>query len=381
MYRLGETEKKNLENLRKVRAFALISKGDVPKKIGEETFVVPSQSNPEERYIVKHTNSWRCNCMDYKRRQIRCKHIQAVQMYQKLMKNINNDVLEFKNEFETDEIRCARCNSLHIVKKGNRKTKQGLRQTYKCKECGYRFTPEPIKHRKADTKLIALCMDLYYKGMSLRKIADTVYQFYNVKIHHDTVRVWINTFMKKIRDYTDKIEPNVGDVWNVDECVIKTTDEKKLWNYNIMDKKTRFLITNHMENGRHLNEAKKVFEKAMNTYDMLPEVVITDGLTSYPYAIRHTFGENVKHIKNAGIAKRQNNNLIERYHGTWRQREKVMRGHGDKIPTEELLDNYRTYYNFIRGHTALDGQTPSEEAGINLNLGRNKWMGLLEQSL
>jgi len=29
----------------------------------------------------------------------------------------------------------------------------------------------------------------------------------------------------------------------------------------------------------------------------------------------------------------------------------------------------------------LDGHMPAEEAGINLNLGRNKWMGLIEKAV
>jgi len=146
-------------------------------------------------------------------------------MYLRLKDKINGDILEFKDEFETDEIRCDQCNSNRVVKRGHRKTKQGLRQTYMCKECGKRFTLEPIKHRKATTKLIALCMDLYFKGLSLRKIADTIFQFYGVNVHHDTVRVWIDTFMGKINEYVNKLEPNVGDRWLVDEQKIKANGD------------------------------------------------------------------------------------------------------------------------------------------------------------
>ena len=58
-----------------------------------------------------------------------------------------------------------------------------------------------------------------------------------------------------------------------------------------------------------------------------------------------------------------------------------MRGLEGKETASQMLENYRTYYNFVRKHSALDNKTPSEIAGINLNLGRNKWMGLIEQSL
>ncbi|MEA2054763.1 MAG: hypothetical protein U9O96_06630 [Candidatus Thermoplasmatota archaeon] len=46
-----------------------------------------------------------------------------------------------------------------------------------------------------------------------------------------------------------------------------------------------------------------------------------------------------------------------------------------------MNENMRTYYNFIRGHSALNGKTPSEMAGIGLNLGRNRWFGLIERAI
>ncbi len=88
-----------------------------------------------------------------------------------------------------------------------------------------------------------------------------------------------------------------------------------------------------------------------------------------------------QHIGNVGIRDRINNNVLERYHGTYRERDKVMCGMENNIPAREMNENIRTYYNFVRGHTALNGRTSAEEAGINLSLGRNRWMSLLHQAL
>ncbi len=89
----------------------------------------------------------------------------------------------------------------------------------------------------------------------------------------------------------------------------------------------------------------------------------------------------MNHIGGIGIRDRINNNKLERYHGTYRERDKVMCGLEGKETATQMLENYRTYYNFIREHSSLDGHTLSEIAGINLNLRRNKWMGLIKQSL
>jgi len=379
MYKIGKIEKQNLETVRKIRAFAIISKGDMPKKIGDETFTIPSQSDSEKRYKVEHNGSWTCSCPDFQKVGVQCKHIQAVEMFLKLRDKADGDILDFKKEFETDEIRCDRCDSHRIVKRGHRKTKHGLRQTYMCKECGCRFTIGPIKHRKANTKLIALCLDLYHKGLSLRKIADTVYQFYGVRIHHDTVRVWINTYMSKITEYVNKFEPNVGDRWNVDEQKIRA-DGNMVWSWNALDNKTRFLIANAVTYHRNDKSAQIVFKKARNQVGGCPVDIVTDGLKSYPNAIKAVFGDNVTHIGNVGIRDKINNNNVERFHGTYRERDKVMRGLENKETASQMLENYRTYYNFVREHSVL-GKTPSEEAGINLELGRNKWLGLITQAL
>ena len=47
---------------------------------------------------------------------------------------------------------------------------------------------------------------------------------------------------------------------------------------------------------------------------------------------------------------------------------------------EELLNGFRTYYNFIRPHMSLDGQTPAEASGINLKLEENKWLDLIRRA-
>lgn len=56
--------------------------------------------------------------------------------------------------------------------------------------------------------------------------------------------------------------------------------------------------------------------------------------------------------------------------------EKVMRALDNGESAKKIIDGLKVYYNFIRPHQGLDGKTPAEVAGINLELKGNRWLEL-----
>jgi transposase InsO family protein len=69
---------------------------------------------------------------------------------------------------------------------------------------------------------------------------------------------------------------------------------------------------------------------------------------------------------------------MERYHGTFKERNKVMRGL--KTTDTATLDGQRVYYNHIRPHQGLNGKTPAQAAGLELDLGVNKWEAIIKKA-
>lgn len=53
-----------------------------------------------------------------------------------------------------------------------------------------------------------------------------------------------------------------------------------------------------------------------------------------------------------------------------------MRSFKNRYSAEAILDLFIVYYNFIRIHQGIN-KTPIEQAGVNLDLGKNKWLGLI----
>lgn len=378
---------KNLseDKVREIRAYGILGKGDLPKIIDKENFLVPSQSS-DKKYKVIHEQAWSCDCPDFQKRKQECKHIKAIKLFLKLRNSQDNEVLELTENINEEKIICPSCDSGDIIKRGIRKTKTEQKQRYMCKACNKRFVTQIISKTKVNAKMVTLIMDLYYKGNSLRDIQDTIKQFFNIKLHHETVRRYILKFTEQINDYVDNFTPKVSNKFHIDEQKVKTKkrDEWK-WSWNVIDSKTRFLIANNITDDRSILEAMQIFQKVKDVTKKDRELtLVTDGLPAYNEAIRKMFvtrknkKDRVIHSRNAGIRKaRKNNNLIERYHNQFREFDKIRRGFDRQ---EEWNEGFRLYHNFIRDNSKL-GMTPAQASEINLNLGRNKWLSLLNQSL
>ena len=69
-----------------------------------------------------------------------------------------------------------------------------------------------------------------------------------------------------------------------------------------------------------------------------------------------------EHVRIPNIRDRSNNDMVERLHGMIGQRNKVMRGLVDEQSAQTMMDGLGIYYNFMRPHVALNGQTPAQSA-------------------
>jgi len=370
---------------RMIRGYAIIAKGDEPKRLDEQTFQIPSQSGNGKYRVAVQGSEWSCECPDYYYRRIECKHIHAVQFWLVLKAKMDSEGVFDIHRKICDAPTCPYCGSIGAVRNGNRKGVNGGKQRFKCKNCRRTFVLEKDFERiKADPKIVTLALDLYFKGVSLRKVVDHINQFYGIKIHHATVLRWIQKYVKLMKSYADKLTPQVSGVWRADEMTLNVNGEFQ-WLWNMMDNDTRFLLATHLAKTREGPDAIKLFAEAKERARIKPELLVTDGLGAYKEAYKKEFftlkGPRTEHIRHIQIRGEKNNNLIERLHGTIRERDKVMRALDNDKSAKTIIDGYKIYYNFVRPHMALDGKTPAETANIDLQLGKNKWLGLIKKSL
>jgi transposase-like protein len=205
----------------------------------------------------------------------------------------------------------------------------------------------------------------YYAGVSLRKIVDGISQKIGRRPSDSAIYGWVRRLTKIGLAEAKKHTPQVGDKWLADECVLKLKDGKKYWLINVIDYDTRFLLASKLFSSRGIKEICLTFKAAKDKAKKSPKLMLTDGLNSYIDGCERVFGSDTKHVVTTPFERKElSTNIIERWHGTLKDRLKPMRGM-DKSETHQLiLEGFILNYNYLRPHESLKGKTPAEAAKI-----------------
>ena len=341
--------------------------------IDEMLYTVQSQSGNGAYTINKINGEWFCTCPDNTYRHTTCKHIYAVEFSQQIKQTVKaNTVIQELAQIED----CQFCHSKHIKKMGIRHNKSGDIQRYLCLDCGKSYSInigfEKMKH---NPKAITTALQLYFSGESLRNTQESL-KLLGVEVSHKTVYNWIKKYIRLMKDYAEKIVPNVGNTWRADEVYIKVKGDLK-YLFAVMDDETRFLIAQEVAETKEKHDARLLFYRAKRLMAKQPKILITDGLPSYAVAAEQALPET-QHIRKITLnGKVHNNNKMERLNGEIRDREKTMRGLKKKRTI--ILQGYQIYHNYIRPHEALEGKTPADLCGIEIQ-GQNKWKTLIQNA-
>lgn len=382
----------NTDNGRKMRASILAQAGTI-ERIDAKTYKVKSQSGNGWYQVSKVNGEWKCECPDFVNRGVVCKHCFAVHYSITLRdRALSQNFSQPLRLPDPQSLSCKKCGSLEIVRDGVRKNKAGQVQRFTCKECGYRFVVnEGFLKMKNDGKIVCLALDLYFKGNSFKKIADTLEQFFSVNVEHSTIIRWLQKYVQIAKEFVDRLRPpSLSGIYHVDEMMahVRKDEMEKghyAWLWNMSDHDTRFLLASRVSQRREIQDARAVFQDGKKLMEKRAIAVVHDGLQSYNEAFDKEFftlkGPRTMNIRSVGQRDEGLNQSIERIHNTIREREKVMRGMDSDRTAQILTDGIRINYNFIQPHMGLDGKTPAQVAGLDLQLGGIRWKELIKRAI
>jgi transposase-like protein len=264
-------------------------------------------------------------------------------------------------------------------------TKKGFvnkKQLYKCKDCGHRFFENGrFAKMKTDKNLILTALNLYYDGLSLRKAQRNLEQIFGERISQVTILNWINKYSKLVKEFVTTLTPQLSGLWHEDETML-SCEGKNIWFWEMIDEDTKFLVASHVSGTRTLEDTIALFKKGYEQSKVRPRALFVDGSFVYETAFNKVFWTMRKDtrpelVQRVGIRARETNNIVERLHGTVKDRTKPMRGLKSFESTKAILEGFTIHYNCVRPHQSLGGRTPAQVARMEVP---SNWKGLIDEA-
>ncbi len=276
----------------------------------------------------------------------------------------------------TKAVTCKNCGSEAVVKFGTYKGKQ----RYYCKTCHRKFKDDGDSfHGKVPAEYVSGALNMYYSGMSINDIRNHLKQQYNYYPSQSIVFKWIGKYTSIANKQFKDLHPKVGNNWVADETMLDLDGGHKVWFYDIIDIKTRYLLASRVALTRTTHDAQMLMQEASKCAGKNPKEVITDKNYSYLDGIEKAFGSDTEHVQGTPFSYKETGKStsdIERFHGTLKDRTKVIRSFRDVETLIEFANGWLIYYNYFKPHESLDGKTPAEKAKLNYPI--KNWADLVK---
>jgi len=223
--------------------------------------------------------------------------------------------------------------------------------------------------------------DMYVSNLSSRKMRNQLKRHFDHKISHVSILDWVRRYVIKVQKFINKLKPTLGKKVYADETEIDRQRNNDIF-WCAVDWETRFIeATLYSPLNQNMDDAKEFMRKIRE--NRVPEFIQTDGLPQYPTAFKKVFYTNrqngAKHIANNVRRTGKHNVRIETVLSKIKDRIYDFRGLKALWSAPILLAGIVLQHNFIEAHTTT-GQIPAELAKIKLDLGENRWLGLIRMA-
>lgn len=92
-------------------------------------------------------------------------------------------------------MKCPKCKSEDISKRGKRYNKSGTKQLYLCNKCLRKFVEQDgFERMNFDKKHIVRAVHLHNEGLSLFQVKDHLWQHDGIKVSREAIREWCNKY-------------------------------------------------------------------------------------------------------------------------------------------------------------------------------------------
>lgn len=229
------------------------------------------------------------------------------------------------------------------------------------------FGKTNFKRMRYPMFVIMTALSMFYLGKnSFRNVSLILRTAFNIRVSHTTISNWCKNFAPVFDNMRLKLLPLLdfdSDEWHADETVIKISGEKHyIW--FVVDSETRFVIGFHLSPHRDSPQAFSVLAEAAKHGK--PNSLVSDRYSAYKVPAKSILPAAV-HIRVQSFKDDISNNLIEAFNHQFKAWYKTKQGFSSFSSANNLISMFVFFYNFVRPHSALKGNTPAQVAGLNLS--------------
>ena len=286
-----------------------------------------------------------------------------------------------------NKIKCVHCGESNFIKKGFRQTEnRGKIQVYRCLDCGRKFTQDNGFYRMRNSEAkITSAIDLYFSNLSSRKVRNHFRRHLQHNASHVTVLDWCRRYVIRVQKYVDTLPLNLSGKLYADETEIDREKNKNDIFWCSVDWDTRFInATLYSPNPQNMEDGTEFMNRIKSK--SIPKYIQTDALPLYPKAFNKVFGQGkrkydlrTEHIINNVQKTGKHNVRIETVFMKIKDRVDDFRGLKALWSAPILMAGIVIQHNYIEAHTTT-GVVPCELAGLKMDLGQNRWLGLIREA-
>ncbi len=234
------------------------------------------------------------------------------------------------------------------------------------------FGKHNFKRMRYPVQTIITALSMFYLGKnSFRNISLILKTAFNIKVSHTTISNWCVKFSPMFDDMRMQLVPLLNlnsDEWHADETVVKVAGVKHYIRF-IIDSETRFVIGFHLSPHRDSPQAVSLFSEAVKLGT--PAAVVSDRYSAYNIPVKSVF-HGARHIRVQSFKDDVSNNLIECFNKQFKAWYKTKQGFSSFESANNLISMFVFFFNFVRPHSALNGLTPAQVAGLSLPIRKKR---------
>jgi transposase-like protein len=198
--------------------------------------------------------------------------------------------------------------------------------------------PISFKRRRFPPEVIRQAVWLYFRfTLSLRDVEEMLAER-GIDVSYETIRCWTRKFGTAIAANIRRARPRADSVWHLDEMVVRINGVR-MYMWRAVDREGEVLDM-LVQKRRNKAAALKLLRKLLRNQRFVPERFVTDGLKSYPAAMK-----KLGCLRLHDPGRLRDNNRAENSHLPVRRRERKMQRFKSQGQAQRFVSTHSAIYN------------------------------------